>query len=208
MSVISFCGEVTPWRPRRATSSLACITYRPLPRRSGGHAPGVWQPGLRGRPGSAQGGNSATFASRTLLGLVFVDRVGIQQKDPWGRGRSGRQAWGNPLSVRRSSLSAASRAYSDCASSPTSGRPVPRSRTPCRRYPGRATHAMLSHAVRLPSADDHGLDGGDHRCLVTNQVTTMPGSGRRNSTCSDTDILLNCGDPTERDVHRRSRHVW
>jgi hypothetical protein len=43
---------------------------------------------------------------------------------------------------------------------------------------------------------------------VTNQVTTTPGSARRSTTRSDTDIFLTCGNPTQLDIVRRNRQAW
>ncbi len=43
---------------------------------------------------------------------------------------------------------------------------------------------------------------------VTNQVTTDPGSSRRNATVPDADITLACDNPTGRDYVGRNRHAW
>ncbi len=43
---------------------------------------------------------------------------------------------------------------------------------------------------------------------VTNQVTTGLDNRRRSATHPDTDIALNCGNPTENDAARRCRPAW
>ena len=46
------------------------------------------------------------------------------------------------------------------------------------------------------------------RELVTIQVTTTPGNGRRSATQPDTEIPLTCGNATLRDAIRRNRYAW
>ena len=44
--------------------------------------------------------------------------------------------------------------------------------------------------------------------LVTNQVTTASGNGRRSATRSDVDISPTCTNPTQDDDVGRNRHAW
>jgi hypothetical protein len=51
-------------------------------------------------------------------------------------------------------------------------------------------------------------NSGESPRLVTNQVTTTLGDGRRATTYSDSTITPTCGNPTQPDAARQNRHAW
>jgi hypothetical protein len=54
----------------------------------------------------------------------------------------------------------------------------------------------------------HTTSASDYYEPVTYQVTTASSNSRRSATCSDTDTLLTCRNPTQLDIVRRNRRAW